>query len=203
MSEQGEGAAGNEKAPVPFDKFNAERVKAQEYRTKYEALSAEATQLREQAAQAQALQKQVEELGGYKARAAELEESLGMARFGLVDDEAQAVARALHKLKAADKPITEWLGGLTGEGAEVPAGLSPWLRGGVQVPAATQQAATGAPAPRQAAGEAQGRQSAAPPLDGSKITPQQYVAAKAAGNLAVVEAYDRHYRQVMQERLRR
>lgn len=127
---------------VPKEAFEEERNKAKNFRERVTALEAELAPLREKAGQVDVLAGKLAEAEQWQVKAGAASESLDLARLGLLDDEAVAVARALHAARGADVPLTDWVRGLKAEGASVPAPLAVYW----QTAAPQQQRPAGAPA---------------------------------------------------------
>lgn len=104
----GEGAA-EERGPIPFNKFEAERKKAQGYRQELDTVKAEREQLAAKVAELTPFAARVAELEPLAAELGGAREALVLARLGVHDDDTIAALRALHGRQADAPPLPEWV----------------------------------------------------------------------------------------------
>ena len=120
-------------APIPYDRFAKVAGQKRELKAQVKSMEEELATLRAHSGQAEGLAQQLADMKAQHERAAgEWSQEKALIGRGLVDAEAQTVARALYgSLPDETRPnsIADWLGGFDAEGAEVPRALAAYLPG--------------------------------------------------------------------------
>ena len=120
-------------APIPYDRFAKVAAQRRELKAQLKSASDELVTLRASAGQSDGLAAQLAEMKAQHERASgEWAQEKALIGRGLVDAEAQTVARALYGAipdETRPKSIADWLAGFDAEGASVPKALAGYMPG--------------------------------------------------------------------------